>query len=275
MVTNKIFYDINEDIKSLRTEVFIKEQNVPIELEIEPDEDKYIHCCIYKDNLLIAYARVGVSYPAVIGRVCIKKIYRGLGYGRKIMQLAENQIPINTDIVLHAQLHAKEFYASLGYKEVGQPFMEANIKHIEMKKSFMFYDMNSLSMMTSLTTRTLRNYIKLGLLHGRMVKGKWQFSEIEIEEFFKEKFVEAELIIKLKGMVNDYLNTVNADQSCFVVDLERTAQLDDKIQHILDIVNQENTIRFSYLKTATKTHARLCVISKPMTIKKIINIIEG
>ena len=134
METSKILYDINDDIKKLRTEVFIIEQHVPVELEIEVDEDKYVHCCIYADNLLIAYARVKLSNPAIIGRVCVKKSYRGLGYGRKVMNLAESQISLNTEIVLHAQLHAQKFYHSLGYKEVGQIFMEANIGHIQMNK---------------------------------------------------------------------------------------------------------------------------------------------
>ncbi|MDE6407492.1 MAG: GNAT family N-acetyltransferase [Anaeroplasmataceae bacterium] len=134
MEASRILYDINEDIKALRTEVFIKEQNVPKELEIEPDEDKYIHCCIYNDEILIAYARVYLSTPAIIGRVCVKKNYRGLGYGRKVMQLAEKQISLHKEIVLHAQMHARGFYKSLGYEEVGQIFMEANIEHIQMNK---------------------------------------------------------------------------------------------------------------------------------------------
>ena len=77
METSKILYDINEDIKALRTEVFIEEQQVPVELEIESDEDKYVHCCIFSDEVLIAYARVRLTNPAIIGRVCIKKNYRG------------------------------------------------------------------------------------------------------------------------------------------------------------------------------------------------------
>ncbi|MDE7105848.1 MAG: GNAT family N-acetyltransferase, partial [Anaeroplasmataceae bacterium] len=115
METNKILYDINEDIQSLRTEVFVEEQQVPVELEIEPDEDKYVHCCIYKDKILIAYARVKLSHPAILGRVCVKKNYRGLGFGKKVMELAEEQIKGINEIHLHAQLHAKKFYEVLGY----------------------------------------------------------------------------------------------------------------------------------------------------------------
>ena len=134
METSKILYDISEDIKALRTEIFIEEQNVPVELEIEFDEDKYVHCCIYKDEILIAYARVYLSNPVIIGRVCVKKRYRDLGYGRKVMELAEEQIKGINEIHLHAQIHAKGFYEALGYTPFGDIFLEAGIEHISMKK---------------------------------------------------------------------------------------------------------------------------------------------
>ncbi|MDE6656294.1 MAG: GNAT family N-acetyltransferase [Anaeroplasmataceae bacterium] len=143
METSKILYDINEDIKTLRTEVFNEEQNVPVELVIESDEDKYVHCCIYKDEILIAYARVFLSNPAIIGRVCVKKNYRGLGYGRKVMELAEEQIKGINEIHLHAQLHAKGFYEALGYTPFGDIFLEAGIKHISMKKNKIVYEKQS------------------------------------------------------------------------------------------------------------------------------------
>lgn len=134
MQVNKIYYTLTEDCKTLRTKVFVEEQKVPIELEIEPDEDKYIHCCIYEDGLLIAYARVFLSHPAIIGRVCVRKEYRNKGYGRKIMEFAESQIKGTNEISLHAQIHAEGFYKILGYVPFGMPFMEAGIKHISMKK---------------------------------------------------------------------------------------------------------------------------------------------
>ncbi len=41
-----------------------------------------------------------------------------------------------TDITLHAQLTAKEFYGKLGYCEEGDIFEEAGIAHISMRKVF-------------------------------------------------------------------------------------------------------------------------------------------
>ena len=72
---------------------------------------------------------------AKIGRVAVKKSYRGKGYGKKLcLELIDiaRKSGIN-DIRLNSQLDAVEFYKKLGFKEYGDVFMEANIKHIAMK----------------------------------------------------------------------------------------------------------------------------------------------
>ena len=126
----KIENHLTEDIQALREEVFVEEQHVPVELEIEQDEDKYIHCCLYVNDILISYAR---AFEGHIGRVCIKKEYRNQGYGKKIMHIAEQQIS-SKEIRIHAQVHAKRFYENIGYQADGEEFLEAGIWHIAMKK---------------------------------------------------------------------------------------------------------------------------------------------
>ena len=37
--------------------------------------------------------------------------------------------------VLHAQEYVKSFYAAHGYREHGDPFLEVNILHVEMRKT--------------------------------------------------------------------------------------------------------------------------------------------
>lgn len=137
MESYKVFNDITEDILNLRTDVFIKEQNVPVKLEVEKDEGKYLHCCIYMEDKLIAYARINNHFDvSIIGRVCVDKNYRHLGFGSKIMRFAEKQITTSR-IELHAQCRVKDFYKKLGYQSVGEEFLEAGIKHITMIKEIL------------------------------------------------------------------------------------------------------------------------------------------
>lgn len=74
---------------NLRTEVFVNEQNVPIELELdEKDNSEYtIHIGYFKDDKLIDVARLIDMDKEVIhiGRVAIDKNHRGEGIGYKLI----------------------------------------------------------------------------------------------------------------------------------------------------------------------------------------------
>ncbi|HRF70648.1 MAG TPA: GNAT family N-acetyltransferase [Candidatus Pelethenecus sp.] len=137
METYLTYPNINSEITELRQEVFVKEQNVPYELEIETDEEKYLHFCLFENHILIAYARGRIEGTvARIGRVCVNKNYRRLGYGSKIMQYAEAELlPFNVQkYSLNAQVTAVEFYKQFGYQVVGEGFLEAGILHYPMIK---------------------------------------------------------------------------------------------------------------------------------------------
>ena len=67
------------------------------------------------------------------------------------------------------------------------------------------YNLNDLSLMTGLSTRTLRNYLNQGLLMGEKENGVWQFSAEELDRFFAEPFVKESLRIKRSGQVFDFM----------------------------------------------------------------------
>ncbi|HHW90259.1 MAG TPA: GNAT family N-acetyltransferase [Clostridiales bacterium] len=129
--------DINQEIRDLRLEVFVIEQGIDPEIEIEKDEYNYKHLCLYKDDTLVAYARAKVKGEVLrLGRILVKKEYRGQGLGKAIMKYCEEIAKQNNCAVLelHAQHQAIEFYEKLGYEPIGDYFLEANIKHKKMKK---------------------------------------------------------------------------------------------------------------------------------------------
>jgi len=128
------YNDCFEKIKSIREEVFIKEQNVPEELEIDGLDPEAIHSIAFDDNTEIGTGRM---FPdGHIGRIAVKKHYRGRGLGKIIMEsLIEvarvNKIP---EVWLSSQYHAKGFYEKLGFIKIGEVYKEAGIDHIKMKK---------------------------------------------------------------------------------------------------------------------------------------------
>ena len=129
---------------NLRTEVFVNEQNVPIELELdEKDNSEYtIHVGYFKDDKLIGVARLIDMDKEVIhiGRVAIDKNHRGEGIGHKLIlgceDIAKNALNRDFTIELGAQFYAENFYKKLGYNRVNDNiYIDAGIEHIDMKKT--------------------------------------------------------------------------------------------------------------------------------------------
>ena len=132
-----ITYDINEDILKLRTKVFVDEQGFSIEDELSPNENEYIHCALYNDDKIIAYARLHIENTKChIQRVVVEKDYRRKGYGYKIMKALEKVANENNcnQLYLHSQLQAVDFYKKNGYVTVGDNFYECGVLHCLMIK---------------------------------------------------------------------------------------------------------------------------------------------
>ncbi|MGJ5712287.1 GNAT family N-acetyltransferase [Staphylococcus auricularis] len=129
-----------EDVFKVRKAVFVKEQQVPLDIEIDEYEDEATHIVGYNDaEEAIACARFRpYSNDATIKveRVAIASNQRGQGLGFQLMRFIEEQARNvgYTQAILNAQSHAQGFYERLGYQVTGIPFLEANIEHITMKK---------------------------------------------------------------------------------------------------------------------------------------------
>ena len=128
---------------ALRIKVFVKEQNVPIELELDNKDhsDNTVHIGYFHDDRLIGVARLIDMDKNIIhiGRVVIDKDYRGKGIGRKLIvgceTTAKNILKREVIIELSAQIQAEKFYESLGYNRVNDKiYLDAGIEHVDMRK---------------------------------------------------------------------------------------------------------------------------------------------
>ncbi|MBL19641.1 MAG: GNAT family N-acetyltransferase [Flavobacteriaceae bacterium] len=117
---------------TLRSMVFVVEQNCVYQ-DLDLKDESAIHILGYKKNLLVAYARVLFNTKhASIGRVVIHPMFRGIGYGKRIIQKSIEQIPGNTPVHISAQEHLKGFYESLGFLQTASGYLEDGIPHIPM-----------------------------------------------------------------------------------------------------------------------------------------------
>lgn len=128
-----------DDAFRVRKTVFVEEQHVPAELEIDRYEKDAVHFVAYDQNNAVAAGRFRVLDGfAKVERVCVLKEYRKTGLGKHLMQAIEkraSQLDLN-GLKLNAQITAVEFYNKLEYEIISEEFMDAGIPHVTMKKSF-------------------------------------------------------------------------------------------------------------------------------------------
>lgn len=119
----------------IRKIVFIDEQNVPIELEIDEYDKCATHFIVINDDEIVGTARLVISDKnGKIGRMCILKEYRNKGIGSKLLSvIIEDSKRNNIDyLYLNAQINAMQFYEKNGFIVDGQEFMDAGIPHKQM-----------------------------------------------------------------------------------------------------------------------------------------------
>jgi YbgC/YbaW family acyl-CoA thioester hydrolase len=128
----------------LRTEVFVTEQGVPLEMEHDELDADAVHAVVFnRMNRPVATSRLMKQRDASgastgiskIGRMAVKRVLRGSDLGKTVLQALLDVARKRGDqqAVLHAQLSAKDFYSKLGLVQHGDVFEEAGIAHVEMQ----------------------------------------------------------------------------------------------------------------------------------------------
>jgi len=132
---------VNEDHElaqcmHLRRVVFIEEQEVPEELEIDGDDDACFHVLAKIDTTPVGAARFRyLEDKAKVQRVCVPAEQRGKGIGLEIMKFIINQAREDKEVSfvsLSSQTHAIKFYEKLGFATYGDEYIDAGIRHFDM-----------------------------------------------------------------------------------------------------------------------------------------------
>jgi predicted GNAT family N-acyltransferase len=129
--------DLMGEAFGLRYEVFVDEQGVPRELEVDLLDETATHLVAIHDDEVVGTLRLLEDGGAAkIGRVAVRATLRRNGIGARLMERAA-AIALGrgfAEIILHAQVTVAGFYRRLGYVEEGGLFDEAGIPHIAMRK---------------------------------------------------------------------------------------------------------------------------------------------
>ena len=125
------------DIFSLRSEVFIVEQECPYQ-DVDGKDETADHVMLRVDNELVGYTRVFPENTyfkeASFGRAVVKKTHRGEGYGHLLVDKSLEYLKSKkqSSIKISAQSYLKDFYSSHGFMAKGEEYMEDGIPHTAM-----------------------------------------------------------------------------------------------------------------------------------------------
>ncbi|MGG4167244.1 GNAT family N-acetyltransferase [Rossellomorea vietnamensis] len=127
-----------KEVFHIRKTVFVEEQKVPLEEEIDEYENDSTHFVLYDENKAVGAGRFRIlGGIGKVERICVLKSLRGKGAGRKLMLAIEEYAkrqPLS-QLKLNAQTYAIPFYEGLGYQVTSDEFLDAGIPHKTMKKN--------------------------------------------------------------------------------------------------------------------------------------------
>ena len=143
-ILTKTFQQLTNDelyaILQLRSEIFVVEQDCVYQ-DLDYKDQKALHVLGFKDKKLVAYTRIfkpGDYFEyASIGRVVVNQGERKHHYGYAIMNASIEAVQSHYDatiIKISAQVYLKKFYNNLGFKIVGEEYLEDGIPHVGMVK---------------------------------------------------------------------------------------------------------------------------------------------
>ena len=128
-----------ESCFDVRRRVFIEEQAVTLEEEIDGLDPECVHFLAELDGHPVGAARLRNSGDGTVGkaeRVAVLRDHRRSGVGEALMRALEREARTRgyAEVLLGAQLQAMPFYQSLGYVAEGEEYLDARIRHRWMRR---------------------------------------------------------------------------------------------------------------------------------------------
>lgn len=128
--------EARSDASPVRFTVFVEEQGVPPEIELDDQDRVSVHAVVFEGTTPIATGRL--LPDGHIGRMAVLKDWRNRGIGGLMLQKLIERAKARGDreVALSAQVHAVAFYRAHGFVEEGSEYLEAGIRHQAMRLVF-------------------------------------------------------------------------------------------------------------------------------------------
>ena len=136
-IRTKIYYQLTEEARNIREEVFVKEQG--FQEEFDGLDQQARHIVAFDGKQAVAVCRLFFQKEENcyhVGRVAVIKPYRRQGIGEIVMAAAEQCIRElgGTSAVLSGQVRVASFYERLGYHREGPEYLDEGCPHVKLVK---------------------------------------------------------------------------------------------------------------------------------------------
>ena len=136
LILIKPWQEASQEAYVIREKVFIQEQGVPEDMELDEFDPTATHVLAYKGPLCVGTGRLVHldNHHAQIGRMAVLSTFRNRGIGKAILGrlIALAQAEGVLTLMLHSQVSAIPFYAKHGFIAQGPIYEEAGIPHRNM-----------------------------------------------------------------------------------------------------------------------------------------------
>ncbi len=130
--------ELDSDAQDVRTEVFVDERKIPLELERDGQDEDAFHVVVF--NALgqsIATGRLlrAANGQSRVGRLAVRRVLRGIGLGPRVLRAlqAEAKRRGDTGLVLNSQCANRGFYEALGFASEGPIFEKGGVPTVQMR----------------------------------------------------------------------------------------------------------------------------------------------
>ena len=151
----------------------------------------------------------------------------------------------------------------------------------ELEKMF---TINDIAEMTSLSDRTIRNYLRNQLLIGRKVGGQWRFTMQDIKDFLNRSDIRASISEQRQADVKDFIDGINPAtegdrQACITVDLyiskEVATTYNEQIcTYFNSNCDPSENVRISFDYSEKECRARFLLFSSPKIGAQVLEILK-
>lgn len=124
--------ELREWCQPIRFKVFVDEQGIDPELELDSVDDRCVHCIARSGETVVGTGRL--LPDGHIGRMAVLTAFRRAGVGGMILEhlVDEARRRGHARVELSAQVYVESFYLRHGFTRDGAVYVEAGIDHVRM-----------------------------------------------------------------------------------------------------------------------------------------------